>query len=356
MNINIDIKNLPPAGRRLPSRDLAVLLAVPVVLGAVFVLPESLRRSLVFAYTDPSPVTAYVAPFVHLDTTHLLVNVLGYAVVVPTIYALATLSGTRRRFWVAFVTFVVVFPPVLSYLNLAILRPTVGYGFSGVLLAFVGYLPIALADFATENLDAGPPETVSPTVFFLGLALVAVLGVQSVVPENRTVLVGTSLLVVATLLSAVAFYVSSAHSHGSPFVLGRVVGPPGYFELFVVASGLFVGMLFVAFPAEPFTDRGVVNLYVHLLGYALGFTAPYATLQVGPVPSVAGRSVPGPPTAPFIPRQRLLSAETDVTTPRGGRAGPAVAAPAPLPGDRKDPVLPGLDGLRHGRGRPRRHG
>lgn len=287
MSTKIEIRSVRPLShelfRRSRLRDLAVIGAVPLVLVAVFALPWPVRRSFVFAYTDPSVLTAYTAPFVHLDVSHLLVNVVGFAVVVPTAYALAVLSDTRRRFWIAFVTFVVVFPPVLSYLNLAIVRPTVGFGFSGVLLAFVGYFPVALADYAAENFDVGPREAVSPTLFFLGLALIAILSVRSVVPANRTVLLGTALLVVATLLSASLYLLTNVDQDRSAVDFRGVVGLSGYFELFLVAGALFVGMQFVAFPGDPIVGNGVVNLYVHLLGYALGFIATYVTIQVGEV-------------------------------------------------------------------------
>lgn len=276
--------------RRFAPRDLIAIAAVPLVLGAVFALPEGLRRSYVFAYMDPTLVTAYTAPFVHLEASHLFVNVVGYAVVVPTAYALSVLSGTRRRFWIAFVTYVVVFPPILSYLNLAILRPMVGLGFSGVLLAFVGYLPVVFADFAAEHFDAGPRETVAPAVFFLGLALIAVLSVRSVVPGNRTVLLGTGLLVVATVLSAALCSLPSLDRDGR-FADLRGSVRPGYVELFLAAVALFVAVQFAAFPGDPGTASGVVNLYVHLLGYALGFISIYATVQVGAALPGAATSV-----------------------------------------------------------------
>lgn len=285
MSTKTEIRAVTPLSRTLFRQcrlgDLAVIALVPLLLVVVFTLPVGLRRALAFDYTDPTLFTAYAAPFVHLTESHLLVNVVGYAVVVPTAYALSVVSGSRTRFWIAFVTFVAVFPPILSYLNLAILRPSVGLGFSGVLLAFVGYFPVALGDFAAEHFDVRPREAVSPTLFFLGLALIAVLSVRSVVPANKTVLLGTALLVLAILLSAILFFVPSVEETREYLDFYGIAGSSGYFELFFVAGALFVGVQFVAFPGDPVVGSGVVNLYVHLLGYALGFIATYATIQVG---------------------------------------------------------------------------
>jgi len=108
------------AGVRLV--DLLALAAVPVVLGAVFALPESTRRSLAFAYTDPTVRTAFTAHYVHLDVDHLAGNVAGYVVLAGVGYALAVLAGCRRFFMVALATFLAAFPVVLSALNLAVPR------------------------------------------------------------------------------------------------------------------------------------------------------------------------------------------------------------------------------------------
>ncbi|WP_123537546.1 hypothetical protein [Halosimplex salinum] len=268
---------LAGGARRL---DLAVIAAVPLVLVAVFALPEPVRRSLAFDYTRPSVLTAYAAPFVHLEWSHLLVNVLGYAVVVPVAYGLSVASGTVERFRAAFVTFVLVFPPVLSLLNLAVVRPTVGVGFSGVLLAFVGYMPLALADYLSTGFDVGPRHLLSPAVFFTGLTLVAVLSMQSVLFSDPTVLLGTALLVVATLLSAVLFLVAALDRAGATATTPAALRRSGYVEFGVAAGVVFFGFPFVAFPPDPAGAGGILNLYVHLLGYALGFMVTYSAVAV----------------------------------------------------------------------------
>jgi len=76
-----------------------VLAAVPVVLCAVFALPESTRRSLAFAYAEPTVLTAFTAHYVHLDVGHLAGNVAGYILLAGVGYALAVLGGTGGSSW-----------------------------------------------------------------------------------------------------------------------------------------------------------------------------------------------------------------------------------------------------------------
>jgi membrane associated rhomboid family serine protease len=261
--------------------DLAVLCSVPILLVGVFALPASVRQSLVFEYTDPTLVTAVAAPFVHLSPGHLAVNVLAYFVVVPVAYVLSVASGRRARFFAAFGTFVLVFPALLSVLNLAVVRPTGGVGFSAVVMAFVGYLPLALADYLETRADVGPSETVAPLLFFLGMALVAGLSVQSVQRDRATVLLGTAGLVLTAILAALLYWLSAPDRASD--VVRKVRGMahrPGNAELLGFSGVVFVSFFFVAFPPAAADGATVVNVYVHLLGYALGFIATYATVEV----------------------------------------------------------------------------
>lgn len=253
--------------------DIALLLSVPFALVAVFSLPMETRRSLTFAYTAPSLLTAYTSAFVHLDSTHLLVNVGGYLLVAPLAYLLSLMGGRRRRFWIAFAVFLAVFPVALSYLNLAIIRPSVGYGFSGVQLAFVGYLPIALADYVDAQFDVGGNRSFAPALFFVGLALAAVLSVRSLV---------TAGLAVAALLSALLYALPAFDERTQLRSNVRAAaGMTGHFELFTAAVVAFVAFPFVAFPGGSAGDGRVVNLYIHLLGYALAFVATYVSIEIG---------------------------------------------------------------------------
>lgn len=254
--------------------DLALVGSVPVALCLVSLLPRVYRQSLGFDYAAPTVVTAFASAFVHLDSLHLLVNVGLYALVAPVTLALSVAAGRRHRFHAVFVTFVLAFPVVLSYLNLAIPRSASALGFSGVVMAFAGYLPFALAAYLETRFDVGPATQLAPALFLASLSLVAVLGVRSVFALVGYRATGLSL---AALLGA-GWY-GLAVRERCPTLRADVrtlVRTPGAAELVVVALVLVAAVPFVAFPATPvFGARP--NLYVHLLGYALGFLVPFVT-------------------------------------------------------------------------------
>ncbi|WP_415087691.1 hypothetical protein [Natronomonas sp.] len=251
--------------------DVVALCAVPVALVAVFLLPMELRRAYLFSYGAPTPVTAFTANYIHLEIGHLLSNVGGYLLIVPVTYLLSALSGHRKRFYVAFVTFLLAFPVALSYLNLAIERPGLAVGFSGVLMAFVGFLPLAVTGYLQTYFDLDDALDASSALFFVGLALIATVSVNSFETYG---------LAVASLLAA-TLYALSVTENRDAFLpnVKAASGVAGHFEL--ASLGLFLTLLvpLAAFPG-PSVTTGVVNLYVHLLGYALGFIATYLTVQV----------------------------------------------------------------------------
>jgi hypothetical protein len=262
-------------------RDAAAIIVVPMLTVALFLAPNPVRQSLVFEYAHPTLLSAYAAPFVHLHPVHLLVNLVGFLLVVSVVYVLDVLAGRRRRFGVVFTTIIVAFPVLLSYLNLAIFRPAGTVGLSGIVMAFVGYLPIALADYAHVQFDLPEREYVAPVLFFLGFAVIAVLSVISVAPDNLDVLLGITQLVLATVLAALLFGLPLIESRAQLATeLRRASGKPGYFEFMGIATVLFLSFPLVAFPPDPVAGAVTVNLYAHLIGLSLGFTAVYTTMYL----------------------------------------------------------------------------
>lgn len=279
--------------------DLLLVLSVPVTLLAVASLPLAVRESFVFRYAAPSFRTALLSPFVHLGTTHLAVNLLTYALVIPVGYLLSVATDNRRRFRVTFVSLVIACPVLLSYLNLAIVRSGGSVGFSGILMALYGYLPLAIAGHAERKLDLGAERTTAPLLFFVGLALITVLMLGAVLNHSVTVPVGNGSVdvtgvIIATLVGLLAalalvlvLYGASAAS-GQRSIRGAIrtaTSKQGHFELSAVATVLFLALPFATFPVDPVLNGRVLNLYVHLLGYSLGFIATYIVFVVEPVPS-----------------------------------------------------------------------
>jgi hypothetical protein len=282
----------PPGIREaVRLRDLLTLAIVPAVLLAVAALPVARRRAFVLSYTEPTLLTAYTSHFVHLADWHLAANVGAYAVLAGVGYLLSAASGTRRRYFVAWTAFLVAVPVALSGLNLVFARPRVGYGFSGVNMAFMGYLALALAEYADTRLGGLLRRDQAPLPFFLGLAVIAVLAVE--VPIVRFGVAAAALLSGLLYLRALRAPVVALGAGRLSGVAGRV----GEFELGLIGAVVFLVWPLLAFPGSAPVDGVVLNTYTHLLGYSLGFMASYLTFGVAA--RADGWRVPGRSLAPW---------------------------------------------------------
>lgn len=265
---------LGEVARRTSLADAVSLLAVPALLVGVFSLPRAARERLVFDHAAPTPVTAFTAHYVHLDAGHLSGNVGVYAMIVPAVYLLFLLGDDRKDLLAIGPTILLAFPFVLSTLALLLLGRGVLVGFSGLAMAFVGVLPVAFFRFVGDRIPREVDIDDSPVLFFAGTALIALRAA----PSAR----GLAIAAVATLV-ALAYAVRLGRTIGRPTraEVERTLRRPGYVELGAVSPILFLLSILVAFPGDPVTGGTVVNLYVHLVGYGLGFIASYITLRVG---------------------------------------------------------------------------
>ncbi|KPN31212.1 hypothetical protein SY89_01955 [Halolamina pelagica] len=181
-------------------RDCLALSVVPALALATFALPIGRRESLAFVYRDPSLLTAYTAHVVHFEASHLAANLLGYVLVAGFAYVLAGLAGHRRLFGVTAATFLVAFPPVLSVLNLAVPRDAVGYGLSGVNMAFSGLLALVLVAYGAR-LDGRIRVRDAPALFFAVIVTISLVALPD--GAARGVAVASAVLA--------ALYVIAAH-------------------------------------------------------------------------------------------------------------------------------------------------
>jgi membrane associated rhomboid family serine protease len=252
------------------SEKLVTLIPAGSIMSVivwVFGLTESTRRTLSFAYGDPSLRTAYTAPFVHFSVTHLAGNVAVFLLVSTAFYALSRHRRTPWLFLSALVAALSIFPVTVSLLNLAVPRNGVTYGFSGVNMALVGFLPTAIGRYIEAERGRPIDTTLLLAAFFLSVSGIAMLAVPR---STLTFAVATAGVALSVLFGgAFARHErSSANSHDR---LRTAAADP---EI-VLGIGTWILLLVTAFPQTVASGGRVTNLYAHFVGYALGFITAY---------------------------------------------------------------------------------
>lgn len=255
--------------------DLLLLAVVPAVLFWVYTLPAATRRALSFTYTDPTVLSAYTAHFVHFSPDHLFANVMAYLLLAGVGYTLAVLAGKRLFFGAAAIAILLVVPGFLSGLNLAFPRYAIGFGTSGLNMALLGVLPLLLVSYARQRLDLGIPLRAAPVAFFALLGWMTFLAL----PFSLVTLALAGAGAAGIVVYAVSLRAEQLPSLGT--VKDRILATGGFGDLFVVGVVLMVAYPVVGFPTDPATTGRVVNLYAHLLGFALAFIGPYWLLETG---------------------------------------------------------------------------
>lgn len=252
--------------------DPVVLGVVPVVLLAVYRLPEEVRIEYAFASDDPTILTAFAANYVHLSLPHLTSNVIAYLLLATLGYLLALVNGRRRRFFGAFLTFLLLLPAPLSLLNFAVPWTGIAYGFSGINMAFLGALVMSFAEFVSTEFGQHFTPDDAPLLFFGLMTFVSA-------PYIGTT-AGVIAAVASVLLTLVYLAVFLWSYRPSLTGLWSALARQGYVELGTVAALVIIVIGVLAFPQNPFTDAGVVNVYIHLLGFSIGFIGTYLVVLV----------------------------------------------------------------------------
>ena len=220
--------------------------------------------------------TAFTANYIHASSRHLFDNLLNFWVTLFGIYPLVSIAGWHREFRLSAAVYLLVGPFVIAWLTLQTLgvvtdQPSVG--FSGIVAAFLGFLPVVLAAAASEATD-GEVDTVWAAVPFL-CSLAVVFAVPSVwYFPSRPLLAGGLALCGFSIAGLLWRY-------DRPRRLGQYNRQldPDLRLAFLIGSTVFVfgvagALLFV---------RPGTNVWGHLAGYLVGFTVPYVVFVVRPL-------------------------------------------------------------------------
>jgi hypothetical protein len=245
--------------------DLLAVGLVPVVLTGIYTLPRETREAFVFETENPTILTAYTSYFVHLDWFHLLGNLVVYFPAVVIAYLLCVLSNRRTLFGITFLTLLVAFPFVLSAMQLIFPRERLLLGFSGITAGIVGLACFALVGYVRTALAVEVNDRYAPTLLFFTTALIASIAVPSGAYRTAITLASIGL---GTVYLGFALVQNGLPSRDT---LTSAANRRGYFAFTGAAVGLLVGYPFVAFQTVLIPEGGILNVYVHLLGYNLVF-------------------------------------------------------------------------------------
>lgn len=251
--------------------ELVTAVSAATAMVLVYHLSYITKLELALNYRAPTLLSAYASHFVHLRPGHLLTNLGAFGLLFVLGYRLAGAGDRRWLFRAAAVTYLVAFPLALSALNLALPRSRIGFGFSGIAMAFLGLLPLAMGTVLEARFPRTRAVARTPGLFMVGLAVIAWLAVPPVGLRP--------ILVVAIAFAALVHlpWVPTVDDVGAGI---RWLVDTRRGGLVLAGFAALVLVPFAAFPSTPASGNEVTNLYSHFLGYCLGFLVPYTAVHV----------------------------------------------------------------------------
>ena len=256
-----------------PAEQYLVLLALPAMLSLSWLLGvgETLWFSLAadsVAADGRTLLTAFTANYIHVSGRHLFDNLLNFWLTLFGLYPLVAIAGWERQFRRLTVSYLLVVPFVVAWVTLATLgqvtdQPSVG--FSGVVAAFLGLVPVALAAAAGELTDGRLDPAWSVVPFFASLAVVFAVPSVWYFPVQPVVALGCG---GAGLLAAGLLWVVAP-----PRAIGDAVRPLSADHRLALLIGTTV-FVFGVVGALVIVPPGT-NVWGHLTGYVAGFLLAY---------------------------------------------------------------------------------
>ncbi|ERH05917.1 MAG: hypothetical protein J07HN4v3_01526 [Halonotius sp. J07HN4] len=257
-----------------------LLVALPAALSLSWLLGigSGLRFSLAaesVVANGRTLLTAFTANYIHVSARHLFDNLLNFWLTLFGLYPLVAIAGWERRFRRLAAGYLLVVPFVVAWVTLATLGQVTDQpsaGFSGIVAAFLGLLPVVLVAAGGKLTDSALDPAWSVVPFFASLAVVFAVPSVWYFPAQPVVAVGCG---GAGLLAAGLLWwvvpprgiVAAVRPLSADHRLALLIGTT------VFVFGV-VGALVIVPPGT--------NVWGHLTGYVTGFLLAYLGYVIAP--------------------------------------------------------------------------
>lgn len=245
---------------------------IPLILLGIYMMPASITGSFNWDPQKATLISAFMSHYTHTNFQHFIGNLSQYIAIMFLIFCIETKKITFRR---ASLIILLAFPLLLTASELYLAPKLGGLGFSGLLAAFLGYLPYSTYNYLKEK---GIPLK----SYFLVLIMLVNFGIMILTWQNITVsqylmvLAGVLLLAYSGRSGLVALVKFLQQQH-QKFKTNKAL----YFVPMLIAVLASVYMLSLAaiVPQNINQDGQTVNILVHYLGYAFAISM-MAALEV----------------------------------------------------------------------------
>lgn len=247
-----------------------ILLAVELAILSNYGFLASINRSGLWLEIIGQPllswetlIDTYISSAAHSDwTTHLKPNLTNYIVCMTALYPMAILSGQKERVAKLFLIILLLTPVVTTIFSFQYPMGHRSIGFSGVLSAFFGVLPVVMFAAIDSHID------VDLNPFWSGMVMFAVYASIFVYLGDFVMAGFTALFSLLYIVGMVVRIGGDGLMEALQVVFG--LGYPPFIWALIVA---YVGAVSMYFGLPPGT-----NIVAHIAGYIFGFSVGFLGL------------------------------------------------------------------------------
>lgn len=238
---------------------------MPIVLLAIYLLPASITNSFNWDPQNANLVSAFMSHYTHTNFQHFIGNLIQYIVIAFLIFCIETKKTAFRRISLIIL---IVFPFLLTASQMYLAPKLGGLGFSGLLAAFLGYLPFSAYNYLKEK---GVPLK----SYFLVLIMLVNFGIMILTWQNIAisqylmVLIGVLLLVYSDRSGLVALAKFTRQQHQKFKSDKAMYSIP---MLIAVLASVYMFSLAAIVPQNINQGGQTINILVHYLGYAFAIS------------------------------------------------------------------------------------
>lgn len=246
-------------------------VVVPAFLILIYLLPLSIKDSMVLYASNPTPFSIFFSNYVHLAPMHLLSNLIFYLVILFVIFNLET---TKKELYVASLSFFLVLPVVISLLNLyflgnILLSHNISFlGFSGIVSAFMGYLLYTLYKYFKQNYYNLLHITFYGLFVFINLLLVTIFSLTNVSILFILLILFIIFICFIYNINPIIQILRKGGQEYLALISQKSRGKLVYAFIMYIVTFIFVFYLSSIMPSTIASSNGFINILGHYIGFS----------------------------------------------------------------------------------------
>lgn len=246
-------------------KSVAIISILPIIWFFLMLLPEAIRNTLKLSIYSPKLWQFLTSSFIHLNTNHLISNVISYlGFVLPTLFLISNTRLEKDYFRNIFYFTIIfsIFTSVLTVLyypkNSYLSHMAYTMGASGVIAGLLGFTPIFLFVYLSDG-DRNNLLKINTSVLFIfyGMLFFIVTYVQNILWKLLAILVYFGIFIWSFKTLKQAFFVFMRKKYLEKIVMILIL-----VIFFIMTPSLFSKQVLIG--------NAAIDFLIHYLGVCLG--------------------------------------------------------------------------------------